>query len=127
MSRVLHLADAAEWQVARRHGWYRRSTRDATLDEVGYIHASTSAQVRAVAQRFYADAPDPLVLLVIDVPNAEEAGTPVRWEEADGQLFPHFYGPVPAAAVVAALPVSFDANRRFELPDLSGYDVEPGR
>lgn len=120
--RVLHLAHVDEWNQTLRTGWFDRSTRGRSLAEEGFIHTSTAAQLPMVAQRFYADDPEPLLLLVIDIAATEAAGSPVRWDPAEGQLFPHVYGPVPRDAVVAAIPVEFDGDR-LVLPDLGGFDV----
>jgi uncharacterized protein (DUF952 family) len=121
--RILHLALADDWAAARERGVYAVSTRGVTLAEQGYVHGSTVAQVGGVAAAFYADA-GPLVLLVLDVAALEAAGSPVRWEVPDGAgtAFPHAYGPVPLAAVVAELPVTL-RDGRLELPDLAGLDV----
>ena len=103
--RILHLALARDWDDARRAGAYEMSTRGLSLADVGFVHAATPEQLPGVAARFYADVTEPLVLLVLDVDALEAAGSPVRWERAPGsagpEVFPHVYGPVPAAAVVA--------------------------
>jgi uncharacterized protein (DUF952 family) len=121
--RILHLALAGDWAAARERGVYEMSTRGVTLAEQGYVHASTAAQVGGVAAAFYADA-GPLVLLVLDADALEAAGSPVRWEVPDGAdtAFPHVYGPVPLAAVVAEVAVALH-DGRLELPDLAGLDV----
>lgn len=77
------------------------STRGQTLADVGFIHLSTREQVEGTANRFYADV-DQLVLLTID---QLLVSSDIKWEPpAPGteELFPHIYGPVPIAAVVAA-------------------------
>ncbi len=122
-SRILHVTTARLAAAARGDGAYRQSTRGRTLDDVGFVHASTSAQVRGVAARYYADETDPLVLLVIDVATCTAAGSPVAWEPVPGAgVFPHVQGPIPWAAVVAELPVAF-AGGELEIPDLTPYDV----
>ncbi|MEM9042862.1 MAG: DUF952 domain-containing protein [Actinomycetota bacterium] len=98
---IFHLALPDDWAAAFDLGEYRMSTRGRTLDDEGFIHASTRLQVEATANRFYADL-DQLVLLTIDplaVPHE------IRWEPPApdlDELFPHIYGPLPIAAVVAA-------------------------
>lgn len=98
---LFHLALPDEWAEAFAHGEYRRSTRGRSLEDEGFVHASTLAQVEGVANRFYADL-DELVLLTID---PERVPYEIRWEPpAPGveELFPHVYGPVPIDAVVTA-------------------------
>ena len=95
---LFHLAMPDDWRAARdRGGPYEMSTRGLTLEVAGFIHLSYPYQVAGVADRFYADVPD-VVLLTID-PSA--LVDEVRAENLDGgtELFPHLYGPLPLAAV----------------------------
>lgn len=63
----------------------------------GFVHCSSSEQVAATAQRYFADAGE-LVVLALD---AGVLGETVRWEPSpDGGTFPHVYGPLTASAVV---------------------------
>jgi len=129
--RILHLATQTDLRTAERTGSYTTSTRGMTLEQQGFVHASTARQLPVVAEAIYADVTEPLVLLVLDVDTLEAMGSPVRWESPEGPggaphetlgLFPHVYGPVPVEAIVAVLPASFDAGR-FVMPDLDGLDV----
>ena len=56
-----------------------------------------------VGSRIFGDATEPLVVLVID---SERVGVPVQVEDlhAEGEAFPHIYGPLPLSAVVEVLP-----------------------
>ncbi|MFI5066276.1 MAG: DUF952 domain-containing protein [Streptosporangiales bacterium] len=98
------MAAAADWERARRDGAYRVSTRGRTLDQEGFIHASTAAQVAPVANAFYADHDGPLLLLTLD---PGRIGADIRWEPVPGHAdpFPHIYGPIPVAAVIRAVPL----------------------
>jgi uncharacterized protein (DUF952 family) len=99
---IYHIAEKADWERARRDGQYTMSTRGRTLAEEGFIHASTAAQVPVVADAYYRDAPD-LVLLVIDT---ERVGPELRYEQVPGQpdLYPHIYGPLNLDAVLETRP-----------------------
>jgi len=100
---LYHLSLPDDWAAAFTTGEYTMSTRGVTLEQEGFIHCSTRAQLEATANRFYADL-DQLVLLTVDpalVPSE------IRWEApAPGvdDLFPHIYGPLPIAAVNLAAP-----------------------
>ncbi|MDI6909685.1 DUF952 domain-containing protein [Nocardioides sp.] len=103
--RIFHIATLADWAEARRAGSYTTSTRGVSLEAEGFIHASRADQWKQVRAAFYADVDEPLVLLEIDtdllgVPVVEEPPTPGATE-----LFPHVYGAIPAAAVVAVTPL----------------------
>jgi uncharacterized protein (DUF952 family) len=102
---LYHLAQLSDWQQAQRDGAYRVSTIGRTLEQEGFIHTSFAHQVRGVADRFYATVPGPLVLLQID---EERLGSPWRVDPVPGtpEGFPHVYGPVGVAAVVAVTPVT---------------------
>jgi uncharacterized protein (DUF952 family) len=110
---IFHIAHETDWRHAREAGEYVVSSRGATLEQVGFIHASTAAQLDRTAEKFYADDPEPLVVLVIDDAAIEQSGTPLRYEDGgDGDLFPHIYGPIDPTWVIEAVPASFD-NGRF--------------
>jgi uncharacterized protein (DUF952 family) len=126
MGTLLHLAMRTDWLDALEDGAYRRSTRGAWVEDVGFVHASTSRQLTGVGDAFYGDVPvEDLVLLVIDEGALAQAGVPVRWDDVDGELFPHIGGAVPVEAVVATRDVS-RAGDRLALPDLAGLDVVTG-
>ena len=123
--RILHLALRHDWTSAREAGSYELSTRGMTLAEVGFVHCSTAGQAAGVLARYYADlAPEDLVLLVLDVPAVEAAGSPVRWDPVPGEPdpFPHVYGPIPVSSVVADLQLPAGPGPP-RLPDLTGWDV----
>lgn len=114
MGFIYHIAYRADWERALRAGEYRVSTRGRTLDDEGFIHASTESQVSPVANANYAAEHD-LVVLVID---EERLTHDVRYESVpDGdEPFPHIYGPLNVDAVVD--------TRRLE-PDAGGHFVFP--
>ncbi|MGJ9423585.1 DUF952 domain-containing protein [Aeromicrobium sp. CF3.5] len=93
---IFHLALADQWAAAVQAGEYRISTRGASLDEVGFIHAATEVQVDDVQARFYADAGD-LVLLTIDT---DRLSSPWQLDPVGQEDFPHIYGPLNLDAVV---------------------------
>lgn len=104
MAELLHLADPEDWAEARRAGSYDRSTRGASLGEVGFVHCSYAEQVERVAANVYGDWDGELVVLRID---PDELGVEVVEENLEGgdELFPHVYGPIPVEAVTAVEPV----------------------
>jgi uncharacterized protein (DUF952 family) len=103
VAEIFHIALRADWEAARAAGGpYEISTRGRTLHDEGFVHACrTPAQVDKVQRAFYADLTD-LVLLVIDTGRLD---APVRDEAADGDVFPHIYGPVPLSAVIDTRPL----------------------
>ena len=113
---IYHIATRADWERARAHGEYTRSTVDKTLAEEGFIHASAASQVAGTANKDYRDVPGDLVLLVID-PGLLRAE--VRYEDVPGAElpFPHIYGPLNVDAVVAARPFAAGPDGTFAFTD----------
>ena len=109
LHRIFHVTFERDWYEAQSEGEYRLSTRGATLDEVGYIHASFAHQVSEVGAFAYGDATEPLVVLAIDT---TLLSSPVRVENLEGgsDRFPHIYGPLPVSAVVDVLPARVDGT-----------------
>jgi glutathione S-transferase len=104
---LFHVALATDWEAAQASGDYRVSTLGRSLEEEGFLHASYSHQWRGVLAAYYADVEDPLVLLEVDpdrldVPVVVE---PPPGARPDPEEFPHVYGPLPVAAVVAVTPL----------------------
>jgi uncharacterized protein (DUF952 family) len=114
--KILHLASRRDWDAALETGSYRMSTRGASIDDVGFIHASGPDQLRAVAEFVYSDCEDALIVLVMDDDAIRATGTDVRYEDGgDGELYPHIYGPIRPADVTEILPAGFDSEGRFTL------------
>ncbi len=95
---IFHAALPADWANAVRDGRYVTSTREATLEEVGFIHASRGSQLELVLDAFYADL-DEVVLLHIDT---DRLTSPWRLDDVPGsdEPFPHIYGPLDIEAVI---------------------------
>jgi uncharacterized protein (DUF952 family) len=111
MSSLLHMCSATDWAEAQRVGEHRPDS----LREVGFVHLSAPGQLHLPANRLYAGRTD-LVLLHIDAARLEAA---VRWEpgvvtDPESMLFPHLYGPLPVAAVVAVTEYRPGPDGRFE-------------
>lgn len=99
---VLHVAEVAHWSQALRTGAYRWSTLGRTLQEEGFIHCSTPAQLPGVLARYYASYAGDLVLLSID---PDRLTVPLRWDVVNtvtGERFPHVYGPITLDAVATS-------------------------
>ena len=108
---IYHIATAPDWALAQRDGQYTTSTRDRTLAEEGFIHASTAGQVAPVANAYYRGVPD-LVVLVID---PGRVGPEIRYELVPGSdaPYPHIYGPLNTDAVVGTRPLDPGPDGEF--------------
>ena len=115
---IFHLAHQSDWIAARGSGEYRISSRGLQLDRVGFIHASTAEQLSGVAEHFYRDDPEELVVLVIDSDALAQSGIEVRCEDGgDGELFPHIYGSITPDVVTQTIRAYFDGEGSFRLEE----------
>ena len=99
--RLVHICLRQDWEQGVQAGEYRT----ASLDGVGFIHLSRPEQIKGVAKRYYAGI-QRLVLLWID---PHKLSAEIRWEQSDGQIFPHLYGPLNLEAVQSVGDFSPDA------------------
>jgi uncharacterized protein (DUF952 family) len=89
---LFHLTTRAAWQRAVAVGDYVTPS----LEDEGFIHLSTEAQWPGVRARRFAEIAD-LVLLVID---PDRLRNEIKFELADGDHYPHLYGPLEVGAVI---------------------------
>lgn len=109
---ILHITTRTAWEtaVAGPETEYRAES----LDNEGFIHCSTVAQVLGPANDFYKGQTG-LVLLCID---PTQVAVPIVYEDCyeTGQIFPHIYGPLPVTAVTQVLPFPPNPDGSFSLP-----------
>jgi uncharacterized protein (DUF952 family) len=105
---ILHITHRDQWQAALQAEVYYA---DSLLTE-GFIHCSTPEQVVATANRFY-EGQDSLVLLCIA---PDRVTAEIKYEPADGQLFPHIYGALNVDAIVNVVDFPSNSDGSFTLP-----------
>jgi uncharacterized protein (DUF952 family) len=105
MEPVYHLVAPEAWERDPSQAYCADS-----LATEGFIHCSYARQVAPAANRFYASAPELLVLTI----DTTRLASPLREEPAaTGELFPHIHGPLNRDAVRAAVPLKRDGNNRW--------------
>jgi uncharacterized protein (DUF952 family) len=108
MRLIYHIVPRPDWERAAG-GPYRADS----LAAEGFIHCSNEDQVAWVANLFYGEGKD-LLVLVID---ASRLACPVRDEDAGtGERFPHAYGPVDPGAVVEVRELRRGPDGRWQFP-----------
>lgn len=108
MNTIFHITQRQQWEQAKNLGGYHPDS----LDSEGFIHTSKPTQIIKVANRFFADQTE-LVLLLIA---SDQVKPEIRYEEADGELFPHIYGELNLDAVYQVIDFEPGKNGLFELP-----------
>lgn len=103
---IYRIAEIEDWSIAQKKGNFESTD----LANEGFIHCSNAEQVARVANLFYKNRKD-LVLLQID---ETKITAPVKWEDLtnSGESFPHVYGIIPISAIEQII--------QFQ-PDQKGY------
>lgn len=110
---IYHMCWRQEWADAQARGAYPGSSQDRAD---GFMHFSTAGQIVGSAAKHRAGQAG-LVLLEVDPGKLGEA---LQWEESrGGALFPHLYGELPLAAVVAVHDLPLGADGRHVFPVLA--------
>ena len=108
---ILHFCSRDEWAAAKAAGEYAADT----LATEGFIHCSTVDLVLLPANAIAGGRTD-LVLLEIE---PDRLAAPPRYEPGEGPgspMFPHIYGPIPEAAVVAVHDFPPGPDGTFRVP-----------
>jgi uncharacterized protein (DUF952 family) len=112
---IVHLCTRRAWENALAGGEYQA----ASLEREGFIHCSRPDQILEVANSFYRQVSD-LVLLWID---PSQLTHEIRFEKpglVTQDVYPHIYGPINLDAIisVSAFPTHQDGYfRSIPLPD----------
>ncbi len=106
---VYHLLPKTDWEKAQDDGVYQ----PANFAEDGFIHCSSIAQVVKVANAYYGDEAD---LLMLTIP-VDQVQAEIRWEDllGEGEQFPHIYRPLDLKAVAAVSKLEKDEKGLFVL------------
>jgi uncharacterized protein (DUF952 family) len=108
---IVHITTREAWRSALAAGEYQA----ASLKTEGFIHCSEPEQVLAVANAFYRQVPDQ-VLLWIDPAQVQARlvwEAPANSEHGAGERFPHIYGGLNLEAVFSVVEFLPDADGVF--------------
>ena len=118
---VFHICSRHALDDARRHGAYRADS----LGHEGFIHLSRAHQVLPTARAYFAGVPDLVVLLIdptqLSAPLVYEPPAPLPShapKPADGDLYPHCYGPIDLAAIVDVIELAQYSNEAYVITRL---------
>jgi uncharacterized protein (DUF952 family) len=82
----------------------------ASLDDEGFIHCTTGAdEMVASANRHYRSDPREFVVLTVDL---DRLTSPWRVDDP-GRIYPHVFGPIDRAAILAVRPMPRAADGTF--------------
>lgn len=112
MRRTVHkVCPQGDWSAAQENGTFAGSPDDL---RDGYIHLSTAHQLPATLAKHFSGQGD-LVLISF---SSDSLGDALRWEPSrGGELFPHYYGALPAALARSVVALPLAADGRHVLPE----------
>ncbi|MBU7581732.1 MAG: DUF952 domain-containing protein [Nostoc sp. TH1S01] len=106
---LLHITQRLQWEQAQAQNIYVAES----LANEGFIHCSKVAQIIPVANRFFYNQQE-LVILLIDT---QKVKAEIRYEAAEtGEIFPHIYGSLNIDAVTQVIDFASGVNGYFNLP-----------
>ena len=100
---LYHIVRNVAWEKSLNKGIYKPES----LEKEGFIHFSTKEQLLQSATLFFKEDTE---LVVLEVP-AKRMKAHLKWEEAGGGLFPHYY---------AKLPIELVENTQMLIRNVSG-------
>jgi len=101
------LSSEKEYKQALSKGVFVRDS----IQEEGFIHASPKNQLTRVANKYYKETINPLIL-VVDV---KKVSVEVKWEPAAGSFYPHIYGALNTDAIIEFQPIALNEMGEFNL------------
>lgn len=109
--RTFHLSPVEVWSAASAGFAEGRSYEAASLASEGFIHCTDGVEALGETfDRYYAADPRAFVALTVDL---ESLGVPWRYD-VPGSPYPHIYGAIPPAAVVAVQSVRRGPGGTFD-------------
>lgn len=109
MNPIFHITQHILWEKAKSIGTYCGET----LESEGFIHCSTRSQVIEVANRFFRNQKN-LILLCID---PDKVKPEIRYEVAEAkERYPHIYGALNIDAVSEIINFEPGEDGLFDLP-----------
>ena len=101
-----HLTPRAWWEAADPDA----PLRAPSLDAEGFIHCTDgAAEMVATANRHYAEDPREFVILTVDLDRITSV-----WRVEDARrIYPHIFGPIDRAAIIAVVPAPRDEDGIF--------------
>ncbi|MEA4812359.1 MAG: DUF952 domain-containing protein [Anaerolineaceae bacterium] len=117
---IYHITTLNQWKKALESGAYL----PAEYAKDGFIHASEWYQLEGVANRFYQNQAD---LIVLEI-ETRATNLPLVYENLEGGLepFPHIYGPLPLTAVIDTFHFITHPSGRWRVPPHKDRSVKTG-
>ena len=106
--KIYKICDRTEWEIAKERDVFKGSGIDLTD---GFIHFSTSEQVKETAKLHFNGVKN-LLLIKVNTEKLE-----IKWETSrNNKLFPHLYDVMQLSNVVSVFELKLDKNNNHILP-----------
>ena len=104
---IYMVSNQVEYDKAKKNGSLTRES----LSSEGFIHASPKSQLNRVANKYYKDKVDPLVLVI----QKDKISPELKWEPATGGSYPHLFGPLNIDAIIDVVVIRLDETDSFDI------------
>jgi uncharacterized protein (DUF952 family) len=104
---IYHITTPERWNASADASEYHADS----LQSEGFIHCSTERQIERSLNKFFRGHQQVTILTLDPALLASE----LKYEPADGDSFPHIYGPINTDAVVARKDVEPEEDGTFRL------------
>ncbi len=105
--KIFHLTPRKDWEAAQKQGYFTH----ASFEKEGFIHFSSAYQVQKIANWWFKNVVDP-VLLEVD---PRKLIGQLKYESGgDIEEYPHVYGTIPLDAVNRVLEYALNKNGEFD-------------
>jgi uncharacterized protein (DUF952 family) len=99
------LSSQQEYDTALKSGALVRDS----IKEEGFIHASPRSQLTRIANKYYKQTVNPLILRV----DKSKVTSEIKWEPATGGLYPHIYGALNVDAIESVEKISLNESGEY--------------
>lgn len=109
---IYHLIEKEQWELCCKNSSYKPNS----VDREGYIHCSFEEQIMKVANTFYKNQKNLLILCI----NEKKLTSSLKVEDLFNlnEAYPHIYGELPIKSIVKVISIEVDSNGEFIKPNL---------
>lgn len=108
---IYHLIAKEKWALCSKNSSYKPNS----VDREGYIHCSFENQIMKVADTFYKNQKNLLILCI----DEKKLSNSLKVEDLFNlnEVYPHIYGELPIESVEKVISINVDSNGEFIKPN----------
>lgn len=113
---IFNLIKKEQWDICKKQKLYQPKS----IEREGYIHCSFEDQILKVAETFYKEQKNLLILCI----NEKKIDCEVKIEDLFNlnEKYPHVYGSLPIRSIEKVVELNIDSDGNFIKPDLKSIN-----